>query len=77
MNNAHFVYFGMKIVDPRQPKFAKLKAYADQILNALEIQQGPSHMEVKYNDTYQVLIIVLRIYLMFVELLVDCRNPAW
>ncbi len=49
VNNANFVYFGMKIVNSRDPKVALLKDYADRVLDALGIKNGPSHMEVKYD----------------------------
>jgi len=49
VNHANFVYFGMKLISSTTEMAKQLKQYADQVLNALEIVNGPSHMEVMYN----------------------------
>eukprot|EP00600_Ochromonadales_sp_CCMP1393_P003118 CAMPEP_0174978690 /NCGR_PEP_ID=MMETSP0004_2-20121128/14353_1 /TAXON_ID=420556 /ORGANISM="Ochromonas sp., Strain CCMP1393" /LENGTH=988 /DNA_ID=CAMNT_0016230109 /DNA_START=105 /DNA_END=3071 /DNA_ORIENTATION=+ len=46
VNGANFVYFGMRLVPPDQPKCKVMVAYADQVLDALDIRHGPSHMEI-------------------------------
>jgi hypothetical protein len=38
----------MKLVNPEQPFAQELIKYADGVLNALGILEGPSHMEVMY-----------------------------
>lgn len=46
VNDANFVYFGMRLVPPEKPEVRVLLEYADLVLNALDIKHGPSHMEV-------------------------------
>jgi len=46
VNDANFVYFGFKLVSPISDMCQKLIAYANQVLDALGILHGPSHMEV-------------------------------
>lgn len=47
VNGANFVYFGMELKDPRNnPEVRALIEYSKQIVKALGIVQGPSHMEV-------------------------------
>jgi biotin carboxylase len=48
VNGASFVYFGMRLMSSDTPKSQELIKYADGVLNALGIMQGPSHMEVMY-----------------------------
>jgi biotin carboxylase len=48
VNGSAFVYFGMKLVDPNIPFVQEMISYANDVLDALNIQQGPSHMEVIY-----------------------------
>jgi biotin carboxylase len=49
VNNANFVYFGMRL-KPSDTKMAQVMAeYADQVLDALGIFNGPSHMEIMLN----------------------------
>ena len=48
VNNANFVYFGMKLMSPDSEKMQSMVRYADLVLDALDIRQGPSHMEVMY-----------------------------
>lgn len=48
-NGANFVYFGMRL-KPSDSEMAKVMVpYADKILDALGIMNGPSHMEVMVN----------------------------
>jgi hypothetical protein len=47
-NGANFVYFGMKLVSSESQRSQDLVAYSSQVLNALGIRQGPSHMEVMW-----------------------------
>lgn len=53
VNGANFVYFGMQLVNCHtgpESVIAKILAdYANEVRNALEITDGPSHMEVKYD----------------------------
>lgn len=49
VNGAAFVYFGMKLVSCDSPLSQELIAYANCVLDALGIMEGPSHMEVMYN----------------------------
>lgn len=49
VNGAAFVYFGMKLVSCDSPLSQELIAYASKVLDALGINEGPSHMEVMYN----------------------------
>ena len=46
VNNANFVYFGMRLMPSDTPKFQEMIKYADKVLDALGILEGPSHMEV-------------------------------
>ena len=48
INNANFVYFGMRLCRPDTEKAKAMVRYADKVLDALGILQGPSHMEVMY-----------------------------
>jgi biotin carboxylase len=48
VNGASFVYFGMKLVSSHSAKAQAMVAYSSQVLNALGIMQGPSHMEVMW-----------------------------
>jgi biotin carboxylase len=48
INGANFIYFGMKLHPSTDPKAQQMVAYADLVLNALGIMQGPSHMEIMY-----------------------------
>lgn len=50
INNAHFIYFGMRLMKSDSPKMRKMIAYADGVLDALGIKHGPSHMEVMFNE---------------------------
>ena len=47
INGAGFVLNGQRLLAPEEPEAAKLRAYAFNVLDALEFQHGPSHMEVK------------------------------
>lgn len=46
VNGANFVYYGMRLVGSDTKKAKEMVAYADGVLDALQIKQGPSHMEV-------------------------------
>lgn len=49
VNGANFVYFGMRL-KPSDSEMAKVMIpYADKVLDALGIKNGPSHMEVMVN----------------------------
>ena len=48
VNGANFVYFGMRLMRSDTEKAQQMVAYADLVLNALGINEGPSHMEVMY-----------------------------
>jgi biotin carboxylase len=47
-NDAAFVYFGMSLRPSDTEKARRLMEYADNVLTALGIMQGPSHMEVMW-----------------------------
>lgn len=46
VNDANFVYFGMKLRDGNGQLEKQLMAYAEQVVTAVEIFHGPSHMEI-------------------------------
>ena len=48
VNDASFVYFGMRLRPSNTDKAQRLMAYADECFNALGIMHGPSHMEVMW-----------------------------
>jgi hypothetical protein len=47
VNDANFVYFGMRCVSPEEPVFAVVVEYQAKILSALGIKNGPGHAEIK------------------------------
>jgi hypothetical protein len=47
INGASFVYFGTKLMNSSAPMFQRMVAYSTEVLDALGIKQGPSHMEVR------------------------------
>lgn len=49
VNGAPFVYFGTKLMDCKAPMFQRMVAYSSEVLDALEIKQGPSHMEMMWS----------------------------
>ena len=51
VNGANFVYYGMRLVGSDSKKAKEMIAYADGVLDALGIRQGPSHMEVSNANT--------------------------
>eukprot|EP00596_Hydrurales_sp_CCMP1899_P000255 CAMPEP_0119051766 /NCGR_PEP_ID=MMETSP1177-20130426/73276_1 /TAXON_ID=2985 /ORGANISM="Ochromonas sp, Strain CCMP1899" /LENGTH=963 /DNA_ID=CAMNT_0007031083 /DNA_START=116 /DNA_END=3007 /DNA_ORIENTATION=- len=51
VNGANFVYYGMRVMSCETKKAKEMVEYADKVLDALGIMQGPSHMEIMYNDT--------------------------
>lgn len=48
-NGHNFVYFGNRLRDPSSDRVQEMIKYADSVLDALEITDGPSHMEVFIN----------------------------
>ena len=61
-NGTNFVYFGMKLVSSHSAMAQSMVAYSSQVLDALGIKQGPSHMEVMWigtpDDGYPCLVEV-------------------
>ena len=57
-NGANFVYFGMRLRSSLGEREKALVAYAKQVVNALHIVQGPSHMEVILTPTGPCLVEV-------------------
>jgi biotin carboxylase len=58
VNGANFVYFGMRLMECVSARSQELVAYADGVLNALGIREGPSHMEVMFTPTGPCLVEV-------------------
>jgi len=58
VNDSHFVYFGMRLKPSNTPKSQEMIAYADKVLDALGIMNGPSHMEVIYQEDGPCLVEV-------------------
>ena len=56
VNGASFVYFGTKLMSSTGPMFQKMVAYSSEVLDALEIREGPSHMEVRRDMWHDVLV---------------------
>jgi hypothetical protein len=50
INGASFVYFGMKLMSSNTRMGQRMVAYSSEVLDALEIRQGPSHMEVSKKE---------------------------
>ena len=48
VNNANFVYYGMKLISPQSDRGRALIEYARGVNRAVGVVQGPSHMEVMY-----------------------------
>jgi biotin carboxylase len=46
VNGSNFVYFGMTLRDPSDPKARAVIDYAKEVVKGLKIYQGPSHMEI-------------------------------
>ena len=46
VNGAHFVYFGMRLRTTEDPKIRSIVRYAAQVVAALDVLNGPTHMEV-------------------------------
>ncbi|CAM9358694.1 unnamed protein product, partial [Ectocarpus fasciculatus] len=57
-NGHNFVYFGNRLRPADSPRAQEMIKYADAVLDALEIYQGPSHMEVMYTSTGPCLVEV-------------------
>jgi hypothetical protein len=51
VNGAPFVYFGMKLMSSTSKMAQCMIKYADTVLTALNILNGPSHMEVMLHTT--------------------------
>ena len=49
VNGSNFIYFGMKLRGSDSEMAQVMLKYADQVLDALGIMQGPSHMEIMLN----------------------------
>jgi biotin carboxylase len=47
VNDANFVFFGMKLRDASDPEIRALLEYSKNVIEALKIFQGPSHLELK------------------------------
>ena len=75
VNGANFVYYGMRLVGSDTKKAKEMVAYADGVLDALQILQGPSHMEVRTlrNNTVLtpklLLLLILSLILLLLLLL--------
>jgi biotin carboxylase len=50
VNGSPFVYYGRCLRDSKLPEIRESILYGDKVLDALEIRNGASHMEVIYND---------------------------
>lgn len=57
-NGHNFVYFGNRLRPSDTERAQEMIRYADSVLDALEISQGPSHMEVMYTPTGPCLVEV-------------------
>jgi biotin carboxylase len=53
VNGAHFVSYGSKLRDTRDSDVQALLVYAKKVIQALQIFQGPSHMELKLGSTIE------------------------
>jgi biotin carboxylase len=49
-NGSPFVYYGRRLRDSKLPEIQASILYGNEVLDALEIRNGASHMEVIYND---------------------------
>jgi len=58
INGANFVYFGMRLRSADGEREKALVAYAEQVVHALGIENGPSHMEVKLESDGPCLVEV-------------------
>ncbi|MDJ0627707.1 MAG: ATP-grasp domain-containing protein [Rhodobacter sp.] len=58
-NGSKFVYRSLRLLDPKDPKYGPLIAYAEECLAALEVAIGPAHIEIMdTTETGPVLIEV-------------------
>eukprot|EP00808_Paulinella_micropora_P023275 g67872.t1 len=57
-NGTNFIYFGMRLMDGRKKMVQELIKYSQEVLGALGILHGPSHMEVMYTPTGPCLVEV-------------------
>jgi hypothetical protein len=51
VNGANFVYFGMQLRAVQGPVIESLVVYARHVLDAMQIYNGPGHMEIKVRTT--------------------------
>jgi biotin carboxylase len=64
INGANFIYFGMRLravgdeEDCRDPRIQTLVDYARSVLDAMGIEHGPGHMEVKFTSSGPCLVEV-------------------
>eukprot|EP00903_Cladosiphon_okamuranus_P016162 g14915.t1 len=58
VNGANFVYFGMELKPATAKVEREVAEYARQVLDAMGIENGPGHMEVKYTSTGPCLVEV-------------------
>ena len=58
VNGANFVYFGMRLRDASSDIVKGLLSYASEVIAALEILHGPSHMEIINTATGPCLVEV-------------------
>ncbi|CAM9247499.1 unnamed protein product [Phaeothamnion confervicola] len=58
VNGANFVYFGMQLRTTEGTREKELVAYARSVLDAMGIEHGPGHMEVKYTSMGPCLVEV-------------------
>lgn len=57
-NGHNFIYFGNRLKPADTERAQEMIRYADRVLDALGISQGPSHMEVMYTGTGPCLVEV-------------------
>ncbi|CAM9402570.1 unnamed protein product [Hapterophycus canaliculatus] len=58
VNGANFVYFGMELMPATEKVEREVAEYARQVLDAMGIENGPGHMEVKYTSSGPCLVEV-------------------
>jgi len=54
--SGHFIYMSLDWVDETHPDAARLSSYAREVLNALGVRNGASHLEIMADETRTVLI---------------------
>ncbi len=58
VNDSHFVYYGMHLISADGEVAQELVSYSVQVLNAMGVIIGPSHMEVKFTSRGPCLVEV-------------------